>query len=89
MVRTSKIFPGVEWVETSEDFIVIEEEICIGCGNCVNVCLAGCFSINDKKAIITSLKYCMECSACWYACEQNAIDFNWPKGGEGFKSKWG
>lgn len=89
MVRTSNEFPGVEWVEISENFIKIKEELCNGCGNCLNVCLARCFTIKNKKAIIISLTYCMECSACWYACEQNAIDFNWPKGGEGFKSNWG
>ena len=89
MVRTSKEFPGIEWLEISDNFIKIVKEKCIGCGNCVNVCLAGCFGIIDKKANIISLEFCMECSACWYICTENAIEFNWPRGGEGFNSKWG
>ena len=49
MVRTSEKFPGVEWVEGAGEFIKINEEICIGCANCVKVCLAGCFEIVQKK----------------------------------------
>ncbi len=89
MVRTSKKFPGVEWVEGTGEFIKINEEICIGCGNCVKVCLAGCFKIVQKKARIISLNECMECAACWYVCKEEAIGFKWPEGGTGYKSDWG
>lgn len=89
MVRISKKFPGVEWVEGTGEHVKIIREKCSGCANCVNVCLAGCFEIIQKKATIKSLDECMECAACWYVCKENAIDFNWPKGGTGYKSEWG
>ena len=89
LVRTSEEFPGVEWVEGTGDFIKIIEEKCIGCSNCVNVCLAGCFKIVNKKSRITNLDKCMECAACWYVCKEEAIDFSWPKGGTGYRSDWG
>ena len=89
MVRVSKRFPGVEWVESTGDHIKIIQEKCIGCANCVKVCLAGCFEIIEKKAKIKNLDECMECAACWYVCKEEAIDFNWPKGGAGYKSEWG
>ena len=89
LVRTSKEFPGVEWVEGTGDFIKIIKEKCTGCSNCVNVCLAGCFKIENKKSKLINLDKCMECAACWYVCKEEAIDFSWPKGGTGYRSNWG
>ena len=89
MVKTSKKFPGVEWVEDTSKFIEIIESKCIGCANCVKVCLADCFEIVEKKARIVSLEHCMECAACWYVCKEGAIEFSWPLGGTGYKSDWG
>jgi ferredoxin-like protein FixX len=79
----------VEWYEDTEPFIKVNLKKCIGCSNCVNVCLARCFEIFEKKAKIRSLELCMECAACWYVCSENAIIFAWPKGGKGYRSDWG
>jgi len=89
MVKTFKEFPGVEWIEGTGEFIKIDVKKCIGCGNCVNVCLAGCYEIANKKAKIKSLEKCMECASCWYVCPEEAIAFFWPPGGTGYKSDWG
>lgn len=89
MVKTFKEFPGVEWVEGAGEFIKVIKEKCTGCGNCMKVCLAGCFEIVEKKSIIKSLEKCMECASCWYVCQENAISFFWPPGGTGYKSDWG
>ena len=89
MVKTFKEFPGVGWVEGTGTFIEIIESKCTGCANCMKVCLADCFKIVEKKAIIASLEKCMECGACWYICKQDAIKFSWPIGGTGYKTNWG
>ena len=89
MVKTFKEFPGVEWIEGARKFIQIDENKCIGCGNCVKVCLAGCFEMAEKKAKVKNLDKCMECASCWYVCEEDAIIFCWPQGGTGFRSEWG
>ncbi|MEJ2276397.1 MAG: 4Fe-4S binding protein [Candidatus Lokiarchaeota archaeon] len=81
--------PGVEWNDPHYNFINIDQEKCIGCGYCVNVCLGECYRILNNKAIIQSLNRCLECSACWYICPENAIDFNYPQGGKGFRSNFG
>ena len=88
-MKYSEKFPGVEWYEKTESFIEIDVKKCTGCANCVNVCLASCFEIKEKKANIKNLENCMECAACWYICEENAIIFNWPKDGKGYRSEWG
>ena len=89
MVRTSKEFPGVEWIKGTGDFIKIDKTKCTGCGNCVKVCLAECFEIVEKLARVKTLEKCMECGSCWYICPENAIIFTWPIGGTGYKSDWG
>ncbi len=89
MKKTFDDIPGVEWVEGAGEFIQINSERCTGCANCVRVCLAGCYAVEQKKAKITGLERCMECGACWYACLDGAIEFAWPPGGTGFRTDWG
>jgi NAD-dependent dihydropyrimidine dehydrogenase PreA subunit len=89
MVNTLEEIPGVEWVKGTGDFIKIDEKKCIGCMNCVKVCLAGCFETTEQRVRVKSLEKCMECASCWYVCEAQAIIFSWPLGGTGFHSDWG
>ncbi len=89
MAATSKKFPGVTWVAPAEDFISVDGEKCNGCADCMKVCLAGCFRIEKGKARVKSLDECMECASCWYICDREAIRFSWPKGGAGFRTRFG
>jgi len=89
MVKKFEDMPGVEWVEGTGEFIIVNVEKCTGCGNCIKVCLANCYEIIDKKSRIRSLEKCMECGACWYSCTEDAINFSWPAGGTGFRTNWG
>ncbi|MBN2224316.1 MAG: hypothetical protein JW765_06535 [Deltaproteobacteria bacterium] len=89
MTTTSKNFPGVEWVKATADFIQVDDGKCSGCADCIKVCLAGCFKIENGKARVTNLGECMECASCWYICEREAIIFSWPEGGAGFRTRFG
>jgi NAD-dependent dihydropyrimidine dehydrogenase PreA subunit len=89
MTKSFPDVPGVEWVPGTGAFIKIDLEKCTGCANCMKVCLGGCYEYKSKKAHIKTLETCLECGACWYVCEANAISFSWPPGGTGFKTKWG
>jgi NAD-dependent dihydropyrimidine dehydrogenase PreA subunit len=57
--RTSKRFPGVEWVGDDAEFIRVNEAKCTGCADCLRVCLAECFEVVHKKARVRSLAECM------------------------------
>lgn len=89
MTRTVDHIPGVAWVEGTGEFIQVDAKTCTGCGNCLKVCLSGCFEIKEQRASIKSLDTCFECGACWYVCDADAIQFSWPRGGTGFKTDWG
>lgn len=73
------------------DFIFIEESKCNGCGKCREVCSMMLWGVKDGKAKLSN-KYrelCLECAACWEICEQEAIDFQYPKGGTGVIYEYG
>ena len=75
--------------KTDEDpgiYITIDEEKCIGCGKCVIICPVELYKIENKKSKLNQdevKKYCLECAHCWVICPEQAISFQYPKGGSG------
>lgn len=53
--------------------ISCDQEKCIGCGMCENVCPHHVFEIRNKKAVILDKNDCMECGACAKNCPIQAI----------------
>lgn len=89
ILRNAMEFEGVIWRGEPQDFIQVDPLKCSGCGDCLRVCLGGCFTLKEGKASVASLERCMECAACWYVCEREAILLSWPKGGSGFATEYG
>ena len=54
----------------------LNEDACIGCGNCVTVCPHRIFELHGKKAAIVDYNGCMECGACATNCPVEAIYVN-------------
>ncbi len=52
--------------------IVIDNEKCIGCGQCVKDCVSGHLSLEDQKAQAAETR-CIECGHCFAICPTNAI----------------
>ncbi|KCZ70988.1 NADH:ubiquinone oxidoreductase chain I-like protein [Candidatus Methanoperedens nitroreducens] len=53
--------------------IEIDEDKCIGAGECVNVCPTNVFDLVEGKSHATRVEDCIECCACVDACPTKAI----------------
>jgi ferredoxin len=53
--------------------IMIDEEKCDGCGNCVPACVEGALQVIDGKARLVKQSYCDGLGACLGDCPQNAL----------------
>ena len=65
-----------DW-EKSEDFYSgviaeIDQEKCVKCGNCVDVCRFSAIPIIDKKYVVNKLN-CEGCGYCFHVCPTDAI----------------
>jgi len=50
----------------------INKEICIACGECVDVCPVGAIAESDDKYAIDP-EVCLDCGICASTCPQEAI----------------
>lgn len=53
--------------------LVLDEQLCVGCGMCACVCPHGVLALNARKAHIVDLNGCMECGGCANNCPTGAI----------------
>ena len=53
--------------------VTIDEELCIGCGLCINACQEGALKMVDGKARLVSEIYCDGLGDCLPACPTGAI----------------
>ena len=52
---------------------LISEEICTGCGKCVEACPAGAMALVEGKAAIVRPELCSYCGDCEELCPKGAI----------------
>ena len=52
---------------------LIDEEKCIGCGECVDICPSEVLELVDEKAVAVNAEDCVGCESCIEVCEQEAI----------------
>ena len=54
--------------------ILIDEEKCIGCGVCADMCPEGeVLAMKDEKAQVVNMELCTGCGSCEVACEYHAL----------------
>jgi ferredoxin like protein len=60
----------------------VNQEICAKCEDkcCTFVCPANVYEYDEENGIMkVEHENCLECGACRYACEKNAIEWQYPK----------
>ena len=56
--------------------LLYNDEKCVGCERCTEVCPHGVFDMDERKAYIADKESCMECGACALNCPVRAIEVN-------------
>jgi ferredoxin len=51
----------------------LDEDACVGCGLCTQVCPHGVLIVEDRKVKIIDRNGCMECGACSNNCPTAAL----------------
>jgi NAD-dependent dihydropyrimidine dehydrogenase PreA subunit len=53
--------------------VTVDEEKCIGCGSCVDICPSEVYELQNEKATVVNVEECVGCESCVESCEQGAI----------------
>ena len=51
----------------------VEEEKCVGCEECVDVCPTEVFEMENEKSVVAEPDECLGCESCVEVCEEGAI----------------
>jgi NAD-dependent dihydropyrimidine dehydrogenase PreA subunit len=52
---------------------VIDQNKCMGCGNCVEICPSEVYEIEEERSIPIHPEECIECWACVNRCPAESI----------------
>lgn len=83
---------GVDTIKVDTNkHITVKQEICKACKEkeCLHVCPAQVYKLNEAGDIVLDLEGCLECGTCKIACSKGSIDWNYPAGGFGIQLKFG
>ena len=53
--------------------VIVDEDKCVGCEECVDVCPVEVFEMEDGKSIVANGEECLGCESCVEVCEEAAI----------------
>lgn len=53
--------------------ILVDSDLCNGCGFCVDNCPQSVFKLEDGKSHVVHGEDCLECHLCEVGCERGAI----------------
>ncbi|MCD4817095.1 MAG: 4Fe-4S binding protein [Candidatus Cloacimonetes bacterium] len=59
-------------INSPSDYFEIDDESCIACGKCYDVCPYNAIEFNGEKLIIIQTK-CVQCGECVAVCPTDAI----------------
>ena len=70
--------------------IVVDGALCRGCEThaCLTFCPAQCFTAGGGGGIDYYYVGCLECGTCLLLCNEEAVRWNYPKGGSGISYRF-
>jgi ferredoxin like protein len=70
--------------------IIVEGGKCTSCRGhpCVTFCPAHCFTRSGAGGIDYYYAGCLECGACLVMCNEEAVRWNYPRGGAGIQYRF-
>ena len=60
-----------------DNFVEIDLDLCIGSGECTNICPVGVYNLVDGKVQADNIAECIGCGACQDVCPSKAILNHW------------
>lgn len=54
--------------------VKVDEEKCVGCEECVDVCPVDVYEMADGKSAVIAEDECLGCESCVEVCEADAIE---------------
>lgn len=53
--------------------VIVDNDKCIGCGECVDICPVEVYELQDEKSVPVNAEECVGCESCIEVCEHEAI----------------
>ncbi len=53
--------------------VYVQDDKCIGCGECVDICLVNVFEMVDGKSSPVKAEECLGCESCVEVCGADAV----------------
>lgn len=70
---TSKVSVKFPMVNIAKYTVAVDQDLCIGCGICVEKCFNQVLELNDQGYAERVEEECVGCGVCAYLCPENAI----------------
>jgi ferredoxin like protein len=75
-----------------ESHIIIKQEICqtvCQLRYCLHICPAELYTIDAQGKVQVNYEGCLECGACFIACSNEALIWEYPQAGYGVQYRFG
>lgn len=53
--------------------VVVDKDLCVGCGTCVNLCPAQAMKFDEDGKAVCDAASCVDCGTCIENCPMSAI----------------
>lgn len=88
----TKLGLDVFQIDNEQPHILIDQEICQSrctIRYCLHICPANLYELNENGEVTVDYEGCLECGTCYIACQEDALDWHYPRAGYGVQYRFG